>query len=312
MRSWRQLREKLQPSIGCTNVKAQGRETCEAAGTPDAVHNTEQGQDQRWGQGWKEKIKLPFSRAPLLQRPRRNDDHNATTHERVMNERDVHATSNNGGVHRSLSTTESQQCMGDEMDTAPQQTSSNGLTQEERASVHISFASDGTYQGGSRSIESVLAEIMDPGSRSFRPEPVQQGTERRTPTNPETEHTSSEFGPESPNTQQPSHGLTEINRTRAYFSQDGTYSSVREEGVEKKKLHPDYSYEDYLCTFSIKRELSNKKSCPICLEPMAIGNVASVLQCMHMFHHDCLLSWFKKCSTQHCPECRQPCDPGRS
>lgn len=46
------------------------------------------------------------------------------------------------------------------------------------------------------------------------------------------------------------------------------------------------------------------ETCAICIEPLKEGDTSIVLKCNHVFHKDCIISWFKK--ELICPICRSP------
>lgn len=49
---------------------------------------------------------------------------------------------------------------------------------------------------------------------------------------------------------------------------------------------------------------SEESACPICMEDIQQGTVASKLHCGHLFHTECIRVWLKQ-SKSNCPMCRQ-------
>ena len=46
-----------------------------------------------------------------------------------------------------------------------------------------------------------------------------------------------------------------------------------------------------------------KDECCICLENYSSDNKIGILECCHVYHYDCILSWFEKNKNQVCPNC---------
>lgn len=54
--------------------------------------------------------------------------------------------------------------------------------------------------------------------------------------------------------------------------------------------------------FRLDRLDPNNKECVVCMEDMKVGEEVRRLQCMHMFHADCVDKWLH--TNKQCPICR--------
>ena len=50
----------------------------------------------------------------------------------------------------------------------------------------------------------------------------------------------------------------------------------------------------------VDKEFENNE-CIICLEEMIIGEKIKILECGHIYHHNCINDWFKR--VKECPVC---------
>ena len=50
----------------------------------------------------------------------------------------------------------------------------------------------------------------------------------------------------------------------------------------------------------LNKEFKNNE-CIICLEKMIIGDKINILECGHIYHHTCIMEWFKR--KRECPLC---------
>lgn len=55
-------------------------------------------------------------------------------------------------------------------------------------------------------------------------------------------------------------------------------------------------------TRSFKIDDLLKENCMICLEVIKSDDDAHLTKCSHIFHHDCIIEWFK--NSDQCPNCR--------
>ena len=69
--------------------------------------------------------------------------------------------------------------------------------------------------------------------------------------------------------------------------------------------------------FDIKKVLIRLKSrkfltseCPICLEPITNESMCRMLNCYHIFHVECIDSWFTR--NENCPNCKKLFEAGNN
>jgi hypothetical protein len=85
-------------------------------------------------------------------------------------------------------------------------------------------------------------------------------------------------------------------------------SSLKNVGIMKVPSHP--TAVTVLRTLDLpdpttRSESDNEEECPICLEPVTVGELEQeVRPCGHKFHHRCIYQWIDKPSIVTCPKCR--------
>jgi hypothetical protein len=88
----------------------------------------------------------------------------------------------------------------------------------------------------------------------------------------------------------------------------GMYLSTDSSSVISSALSPQSMYSDdtsmsvgdgYI-SFTLGHDVD--RECSICLDKLAAGERVAALECMHIYHPDCIATWFAR--SKVCPECR--------
>ena len=89
-----------------------------------------------------------------------------------------------------------------------------------------------------------------------------------------------------------------INLNNDYiFNDDNDSDSFSENSVQNNNL-----LIDSICLINTSRLNPDKKECTICLEKFNINDKIINLECLHMFHNNCIKNWLKM--KDYCPICK--------